>query len=135
MNQTDLTPVHVFTQLASLVFGMSVAVIVGPYIVIGIGAMGGAAVMIMQREGDGNLRAFVYFLGSALMAIVMTVPLSLAAASFWGAINETWLFAPVSFGLGFIGDKYPAIISWAGSKISAFVDVMIAARGKGKEGQ
>lgn len=135
MNQTDLTPVHVFTQLASLVFGMSVAVVVGPYIVIGIGAMGGAAVMIMQREGDGNVRAFVYFLGSSLMAVVMTVPLCLAAASFWGAINETWLFAPVSFGLGFIGDKYPRIFAWAGEKLSTLVDVLIAARGKGKEGQ
>lgn len=54
MNSTDLTPVHVFTQLASMVFGMSVALILGPYIVIGIGAMGGAAVMIMQRSGENG---------------------------------------------------------------------------------
>ncbi|QNK65893.1 hypothetical protein [Variovorax sp. PAMC26660] len=130
MNQTDLTPVHVFTQLASLVFGMSVAMVVGPYIVIGIGAMGGAAVMIMQRQGDGNIRAFIYFLASAAVAVLLTVPISMMVASFWEPIRDQWLFAPVSFGLGYVGDKYPAIMSWVGSKISAFVDVLIAARGQ-----
>ena len=130
MNQTDLTPVHVFTQLASLVFGMSVAMVVGPYIVIGIGAMGGAAVMIMQRQGDGNIRAFIYFLASAAVAVLLTVPISMMVASFWEPIRDQWLFAPVSFGLGYVGDKYPAIMSWIGSKISAFVDVLIAARGQ-----
>jgi hypothetical protein len=130
MNQTDLTPVHVFTQLASLVFGMSVAMVVGPYIVIGIGAMGGAAVMIMQRQGDGNIRAFIYFLASAAVAVLLTVPISMMVASFWEPVRDQWLFAPVSFGLGYVGDKYPAIMSWIGSKISAFVDVLIAARGQ-----
>jgi len=130
MNQTDLTPVHVFTQLASLVFGMSVAMVVGPYIVIGIGAMGGAAVMIMQRQGDGNIRAFIYFLASAAVAVLLTVPISMLVASLWEPIKDQWLFAPVSFGLGYVGDKYPAIMSWIGSKISAFIDVLIAARGQ-----
>jgi hypothetical protein len=135
MNKTDLTPVYVFTQLASLVFGMSVAMVVGPYIVIAIGAMGGAAVMIMQREGDGNIRAFIYFLASAAAALLLTVPISMGVASFWSPIRDQWLFAPVSFALGYIGDKYPRIFSWAGEKISALVDAWIAARGKKEEGQ
>lgn len=128
MNQ-DLTPVHVFTVIASSVFGVQVAMVLGPYIVIAIGAMGGSAVMIMQRQGDGNVRAFVYFLASSALAVLLTVPLSMFAAAFWDAINATWLFAPVSFALGFAGDKYPAVLAWCGSKISAIVDVLIAARG------
>lgn len=128
MNQ-DLTPVHVFTVIASSVFGVQMAMIIGPYIVIGIGAMGGAAVMILQRSGDGNVRAFVYFLASTALAVLLTVPLSMMAASMWGAINATWLFAPVSFALGFAGDKWPAVLAWCGTKISALVDVLIAARG------
>jgi hypothetical protein len=35
----------------------------------------------------------------------------------------------VSFVLGFVGDKYPRILAWGGTKVSAFVDVLIAARG------
>lgn len=129
MNQ-DLTPVHVFTVIASSVFGVQMAMVIGPYIVIAIGAMGGSAVMIMQREGDGNVRAFIYFLASTMLAVMLTVPLSLAAATFWDAINAQWLFFPVSFGLGFLGDKWgPVILPWIGSKIGALVDVLIAARG------
>jgi hypothetical protein len=128
MNQ-DLTPVHVFTVIASSVFGVQMAMVIGPYIVIAIGAMGGAAVMIMQREGDGNVRAFIYFLASALLAVLLTVPASMVAASFWDAINAQWLFAPFSFGLGYVGDKWPKILAWAGGKVSSLVDVLIAARG------
>lgn len=128
MNQ-DLTPVHVFTVIASSVFGVQMALVIGPYIVIAIGAMGGASVMIMQREGDGNVRAFIYFIASTLVAILLTVPLSMIAASFWEPIKEQWLFAPVSFGLGYAGDKWSSIMSWAGRKFSAFIDVLIAARG------
>jgi hypothetical protein len=130
MNSPDLTPVHVFTVIASSVFGLQMAMLIGPYIVIGIGAMGGAAVMILQRRGDGNVRAFVYFLASTALAVLLTVPLSMVAASAWEAINATWLFAPVSFGLGFLGDKWASVLSWCGSKISAFVDVLIAVRGQ-----
>lgn len=130
MNQ-DLTPVHVFTVIASSVFGVQMATVIGPYIVIAIGAMGGSAVMIMQREGDGNVRAFVYFLASALLAVLLTVPVSMMAALVYEPIREQWLFAPVSFGLGYIGDKWATVIfPRIGSWIGSFVDVLIASRGK-----
>lgn len=128
MNQ-DLTPVHVFTIIASSVFGVQMSLVIGPYIVIAITAMGGASVMIMQRQGDGNVRAFIYFMASTMLAIMLTVPLSMIAASFWEPIKEQWLFAPVSFGLGYAGDKWGAFFAWAGGKVSAFIDVLIAARG------
>ena len=126
----DLTPVTVFTVIASSVFGVQMAAVIGPYIVIGIGAMGGAAVAIMQREGSGNVRAFVYFLAMTALAVLLTVPLSLLVVTFVTPIQEQWLFAPVSFALGFAGDKWPAILSWVGTKVSSLVDVLIAARGQ-----
>lgn len=127
MNQ-DLTPVHVFTVIASSVFGVQMAAVIGPYIVIAIGAMGGAAVMIMQREGDGNVRAFVYFIAASMIAVLLTVSVSMIAASFWDAINATWLFAPVSFVLGYMGDKWGALLPWAGKKVNSLIDMLIAAR-------
>ena len=128
MNQ-DLTPVTVFTVMASSVFGVQMAYLIGPYIVIGIGALGGSAVMVMQRQGDGNVRAFVYFLAAAALAMLLTVPLSMMAESLYTPLKAQWLFAPFSFALGYIGDKYPAVLAWCGSKIGAVVDMLIAARG------
>jgi hypothetical protein len=113
-----------------MVFGMSVALILGPYIVIGIGAMGGAAVMIMQRSGDGNVRAFIYFLASTTLAVFLTVPISMGVASLYGPLQETWLFAPVSFCLGFMGDRWPAVFHWGAEKINSLVDAWIASRGQ-----
>lgn len=126
---TDLSPVSVFTVIASSVFGVQMAAVIGPYIVIAIGAMGGAAVAIMQREGVGNVRAFVYFMAMAALSVLLTVPLSAMVAAFLTPIQEQWLFAPVSFALGFAGDKWGAILSWAGVKFNSLVDVLIAARG------
>lgn len=126
----DLSPVSVFTVIASSVFGVQMASIIGPYIVIAIGAMGGAAVAILQREGSGNMRAFVYFLAMTALSLLLTVPLSALVVTFLTPIQEQWLFAPVSFVLGFAGDKWPAIISWAGAKLNSLVDVLIAARGQ-----
>lgn len=128
-NEPDLTPVAVASQLASMIFGVSVAMVVGPYIVILIGAMGGAAVAIMQRTSTGNIKAFIYFLAMTSLAVLLTVPLSLLAAAVWPSIQSQWLFAPTSFALGYCGDKMPAIMSWAGSKLSALIDVLIQIRG------
>ena len=128
MNQPDLTPVAVFTQAAAMVFGASMAMIVGPYIVILIGAMGGAGVAVMQRESTGNLKAFVYFLAMVSASVLLTVPLSMLAASAFGAVQAHWLFAPVSFGIGYAAGNPQAVMSNIGSKVSAFVDKLIALR-------
>lgn len=129
MEKTDLTPVAVFTQLASLVFGMSVAMVVGPYIVIVIGAMGGAAVAIMHRPSTGKARAFIYFVAMTSLSVLLTVPLSMMVSSMWPSLQEHWLFAPLSFALGYCGDKMPAIMSAIGAKVSAFIDILIQLRG------
>lgn len=129
-NEPDLTPVAVASQLAAVVFGASVAVVVGPYIVICIGAMGGAAVAIMQRDSRGNLRAFVYFMCMTSLSVMLTVPLAMMLAAFWEPMRSTWLFAPISFALGFSADKTPAIMAWLGSKINSFVDAWILTRGQ-----
>ena len=126
----DLTPVTVFTVIASSVFGVQMAAVIGPYIVIGIGAMGGAAVAIMQREGSGNVRAFVYFVAMTALSVLLTVPLSMLLVSFLTPVQDQWLFAPVSFVLGFAGDKWNVILSWAASKFNAMVDMLIASRGQ-----
>jgi hypothetical protein len=127
----DLTPVHLVTLLASVVFGPQMAIVVGPYVVIAIASMGGAAVMVMQREGDSLARACVYFLAAVLLALFVTVPLSKGVASLWGPLEENWLYAPLGAAMAFSADKWTSVIfPWAARKVNALVDVWIAARGR-----
>lgn len=132
MNQTDLTPVAVITLLASTVFSASVAAVVGPYVVIAIGAMGGAAVALMQRESAGRARAILFFCGATIMAVLLTVPLTMLVTLVIKNVPDQWLFAPFAFGLGYLGDKWPAAMSWAWSKANAFIDILIQLRGTPK---
>ena len=128
MSQPDLTPVTLFTQLAGVVFGASVAMVVGPYIVILIGAMGGSAVAILQRESTGNVRAFIYFLAMTSASVMLTVPLSLMVGGIFGGVQVHWLFAPFSFILGYAAGFPKALMTWAGGKANKVIDALIEAR-------
>lgn len=127
---TDLSPVRLFVLLATAVFGARSADLIGPYIVIGIGAAGGSAVMIMQRErSDGNVRAFVYFWASTLLSLFMTVPAAIVAAKAYAPLQEQWLFFPVAFLLGFLGDKWTTVIfPWAGQRAGKLLDAYLSSR-------
>lgn len=127
----DLSPVRLFVMIAASVFGAGRADIIGPYVVIAIGAVGGAAVMIMQRErGDGNVRAFVYFWASVFLALFLTVPVAVLAAKAYAPLQEQWLFFPIAFGFGFLGDKWTTRIFPAiGRKAEALIDAWVPTRG------
>lgn len=127
----DLTPVGLLTVLASAVFGPTAALIVAPYVVIAVAAIGGAGVMVMQRENDSNLRAFAYFLLAIGFSLMFTVPLTVGVAALWEPLKESWLYAPVSACLAYSADKWQShIIPWTISKVNALVDVFIASRGQ-----
>ncbi len=131
MNQTDLSPVAVITMLASMIFSASVAAVVGPYVVIGIGAMGGAAVALMQRESTGRFKALLFFSGATILAVLLTVPMSMLSTWYFTGLKDHWLFAPFAFGLGYLGDKWPAAMAWAWSKFNALIDILIQLRAGG----
>lgn len=126
----DLSPVRLFVMLAASMFGAGSADLIGPYIVIGIGAAGGSAVMIMQRErSDGNIRAFVYFWASTMLALFMTVPVAIVAAKAYEPLQEQWLFFPVAFLLGFVGDKWTTkIFPWVGARLGKWLDSYLESR-------
>lgn len=131
MNQIDLTPVAVITAIASTVFSAAVAAVVGPYVVIAIGAMGGAAVALMQRESAGRYKAVLFFFGATVLAVLLTVPLSMLVTWYFTGLQDHWLFAPFAFALGYIGDKWSATLTWVGSKLNALIDILIQLRGGG----
>lgn len=130
MQSPDLTPVHLVTIIAAAVFSPAVAEVVGPYVVIGICSMGGAAVMIAQREGDNRTLALVYFLGAVMFALVGTVPLAAWSASLYDPIQADWLYGPIGGLLAYSADKWTRVIfPFISGKVSALIDAWIAARG------
>ena len=115
-------------MLASTVFSATVAAVVGPYIVIGIGAMAGSGISLMQRPKLGWLNALLFFMGASTISLLLTVNLSLMLAGVFSSLQAHWLFAPVSFGLGYLGSKWGAILEWVGAKFNKWVDLFIESR-------
>jgi small basic protein len=126
----DLSPVAVLVTLASTIFSAQVAEVVGPYIVIALGAMCGAAVALLQAEKRGRFQAFVFFFGSTVLAVLLTVPFALLVATYITKVHEHWLFAPIAFGLGYVGDKWNKIFPWIGGKVNKVIDLVIELRSK-----
>lgn len=124
----DLSPVAVLTALASTVFSASVAAVVGPYVAIIVCAMGGAAVALMQGETKGRFKAFLFFFGATVMAVFLTVPAALLVTAFYSEVQDHWLFAPVAFGLGYLGDKWGLLFPWVGRKLNTLIDLYIQLR-------
>lgn len=124
----DLSPVAVLTALASTVFSASVAAVVGPYVAILVCAMGGAAVALMQGGVKGRFKSFLFFFGATVMAVFLTVPAALLVTAFYKDVQDHWLFAPLAFGLGYLGDKWGKVLPWIGSKLNALVDLYVQLR-------
>lgn len=133
MAQIDLSPVQVLTIAAGAVFSPAVAEVVGPYVVILLGAIGGAAVSLMNNESRGRGRAVMIFTGSITIAVLLTVPLALIISGYLPTVRDQWLFAPMALVLGFLGDKWSRVLAWMGKKANAFIDILIATRGKANE--
>lgn len=127
MAQIDLNPVQAVTIFAGAVFAPQVADFVGPYVVILLGAMGGAAIALMNAEAKGRGRAALIFMSSVFISVLLTVSVATGIAAYF-SWRDTWLFAPVALALGYLGDKLPQLFRWAGTKLDAMADAFIRRR-------
>ncbi|MDR0458645.1 MAG: hypothetical protein LBH10_06445 [Burkholderiaceae bacterium] len=126
MSQSNLQPVTALATLAAMVFSPQVSYIVWPYIVIVIAALLGAYFRLGQRGADTIGGAFAFFSVTAAVSILLTVPLcDLAHAWIFNSMELEWMFGPVSFCIGLIGERWPLIGQWAARKLGMLVDVLI----------
>ena len=109
MNQLD--PVNVAIVLTAILFGPTVAGIVGPYAVILLAASVGAAWSLGRRDpSDTKIKAAWYFLKIDVTAILVTVAIANLIAKWLGHAESDWLLSPVALIIGGVGDDWPKLL-------------------------
>ncbi len=132
MSQTPpLDPVSVSVIVAAALFAPEVAHVVGPYVIILSASTIGASFALARRKQTTRLSAMWFFLQVNGIAVLLTASGAAIANTFYPIPDERTWFAPVALGLGFIGDRWPSVLSWCGTKISQLVDVLIKLKSGG----
>lgn len=101
MNQ--LEPTNVAIALASVLFGPTLAALVGPYAVILIASTVGAAWALGRRDPSARLGAAGYFLRLNVTALLVTVGLATLAGRWLGFDETNWMLAPIALLVGGVG--------------------------------
>jgi len=127
MNQQPvLDIVGLFVFIAALIFSSEVASVVGPYMVIVVGATLGASFKVARREKTTRTSAVLFFLRVVGMAVFLTVVLALILNSYRPDLSPRVTVAPIAILIGFI--DWP----WALTKIiRGMFAALDLARGKG----
>jgi hypothetical protein len=133
MHEPSLDPVAVLVLLSALLFSPRVAAVVGPYLVIVMGASLGAFWRLRQRNRDerrdSRASALTFFVAVNVGALLFTASAALIAQRYVPLISdESILFAPIAFGIGIIGERWPAIGQWAAAKFNRATDAYIRLR-------
>lgn len=112
MNSNQIDPVSAAIALAGILFGPTLAGIVGPYAVIIVSATVGAAWSLGRRDQSLRVGAAWYFLRLNATAVLVTVGIATLAAKWLGVVEQNWLLAPVAIVVGAVGDDWPRIGKW-----------------------
>lgn len=132
MNQTpQLDPVSVSVLVASILFAPEVAQIVGPYVVILASSTIGASFALARRQRTSRGGAIWFFVQVNGIAVLLTASVAAIANAFYPIADERAWFSPIAIALGFIGDRWPAVMNWGGRKISQIVDLLIKMKSGG----
>lgn len=132
MSQTpQLDPVSVSVLVAAALFAPEVAHVVGPYVVILAASTIGASFALARRKQTTRLSAMWFFFQVNGISVLLTATCAAILNAFYPITDERTWFAPVALGLGFIGDRWPSVLTWCGTKISQLVDVLIKLKSGG----
>jgi hypothetical protein len=91
----SLDIVTVAIAVTSWVLGAEIAAIVGPYTVILLSALGGAAWSAGRRTQSSRLGALTHIVLSVGLALIATVPLAELIAR-WTDLQARWTLAPAA---------------------------------------
>ena len=130
MNQSSLNPVDATIALLLLVVSPEAARVVGPYAVIILAAVTGAAWSLGRREPkpdkpyDGSrFGALIFMLKIILTAILVTVGLAFAAKETFSLTTDVnWLLAPIGLLVGGVGDDWPKVGKWIINRLGRLID-------------
>lgn len=109
--------VHAATAFFAWLFGPTLAMYAGPYIVIMIAAAIGTSWSMRRRPVTGRSKAINYFLLVIGTALIVTVPLAEFTAEQFKYEDARLLLAPVALVVGGIGGDLPALAKWLGMRL------------------
>lgn len=132
MREPQIDPVAVAVALAALMFAPDVASIIGPYFVIVVASTVGASFALARRPSDSRWSALAFFLRVNGLSVLLTWAIAAFLNSHVPSLEKSVLFAPVALGLGFIGDRWPLVLTWVGERIRMVIDLMIKTKGGGQ---
>lgn len=113
MNAPQLDPVSVATLLLASALGPQLATVVGPYAVIIIASITGAAWSLGRRPPGSRVGAAVYFARLCLTAVLLSVAIESAVQKAWPSVTDShYLLAPIALLVGGIGDDWPGVGRW-----------------------
>lgn len=127
----QIDPISVAVAVATVVFAQDVAHIVGPYLVIVFASTIGASFAMVARKPTSRLKAAAFFFRVNGLSILLTYSVAAIAHTYYPVDTAKDWFVPVAFCIGFVGDRWPALMTWAASKVSQLVDILIKLRGDG----
>lgn len=131
MTNPNLDPVSVAVALLTVSIGPQLAAIVGPYAVIVLASITGAAWALGRREESTRTAAFAYFGRIAATAVLLSVAIE-SAVHRWVLETDThWLLAPIALLVGGIGDDWPTVGRWVIERIGRLIERRAGAGGDG----
>ncbi|MDH1827166.1 hypothetical protein [Delftia tsuruhatensis] len=131
MNQPQIDPISAAVAVASVVFAPAVAHVVGPYLVILFASTIGASFALVARERTSGFNSVLFFVRVNGLSVLLTYSVSAVVNAGYPIEDQRAWFSPVAFVIGFIGDRWPAVMGWAARKVSRLVDILIKMRGDG----
>lgn len=132
MDDQNLDPVEVARVIAGLLLSQKLAVVVGPYAVIFLAAMAGAATALANREQTPRFNSFWFFGWTTLIAVLLTVPAANLVARYNDSWQAQWFFIPTAFVLSYAGDKWKSIFAFLLDQAKVLVSNWVNSKGEPK---
>lgn len=118
-----LDVVAVAIALAAVLFGHEIAEVVGPYAVIFVAAVLGAAWSASRRPAAGRSSTAAYLMFFIVAAVLITVPCAEIAAIYLPSrIGPRVLLPVVAFTIAGIGLDWPDVLHWAFKLARSVID-------------
>lgn len=109
----------VMTVVAGVFAGPAMAAYIGPYSVIIIAALVGAAWSLNSERASSTWGALGYMFLITATAVVLTGTVIAVLERYGITTPEAshWLITPVAFGIGWVGRDWPKVLSFASRQV------------------
>ena len=110
MNQLD--PVEAAITVVALIFGPSLAAVIGPYSVIVVAASVGASWSIRRNANQKDIATISYFLLINFTAMLVTVAIAKSIGTWLKLEEPMYLLSPIALLIGGVGADWPRLLKW-----------------------